>query len=1440
MENVFGLQQSALTVFGGLVGELNAPDIPAGSSPICCDTDFTVGSARTRDGLSSVYQFSGRETGPQNCGSGTQGAGETQWSSPGNITLGDGSFASVSIATPESAVESSGTATNSGLGTAWVNPQNCFSPTLQATSSGVFPYQHLNVSGLGFSIPSSAVITGIQISFNSSIASGARTLVVELDNVSGQGGKSVVVNSSTPQTFTLGGPGDVWGGSPSPSDINLLSFDIGQSGSSTATLSLNNLVVTVFYTTQEISSALFAEQFSFSLSSLPIAGIEVGITGLQAGTPSGSGIVQVQLMKNGVAVGNAKKVNLGASNARIVVGSPTDLWGTTWLNSDVNNTQFGVSIIASNSSAATVSVDLVDCTVFQSAGIFNFNWVSSLDLTEFGGDLLTLALDSTGTLWKEDVTANEGMIAEFFPDITPNSFADGVAEDGRMFIAFSDLQNATDMPRQYDGVNFDRVSQVGPGAPPAIASQNSTYSVAASPNGVTQSPAVGIRRVFWSAAPDTNSAQGNVITVFVSSTAAITKQLAQTGEAIVFLQGIPLMGGQNPNGTYVVTSVGSGQVNGSGGQSPYFTVLSTISVLAQTNDSLAGPTYQLTLATVTTTAPVPNVEVGSQVTLSGIGVPAWDATWTVLFTPNAAQLVITNTSLSGGVATYTFTLVTGSLPSAGEQITITETSNGNGIFNVVNAIIQSATGTQFTVNLNGPNVVSAAESGIAIINGTQFLFEPGSSYVGTGGNPILGNSGGGTLAPTGTLGSGQRMAVVIFKTRNDYITGPSIPVIFSTAGTTTTIVASQIPIGPSDVIARILAFTGANGGNFFYIPDPVTITDAATGQKVTYTSTVVDDNSTTTSTFIFTDAVLLAATGIDVPGNNLFEQIELGDPVGVITYGNRLFWWGEENKVQNLVNPTFDGGYLPNSVALLPLGWTVDAVNGAGGQLRTSPLFGNSYYILNSSGSAQALWGMIEQGAFQDYYKTPIIEANETYGIRATCRCPSGITGSGALNIDLFSPSLNKIFGVFSLALSAMTTAMQKFTGNMLTTAISGQVPADLILRLYLSNVPAGGDCEIDRFDVYPLSQPVLSTQLRASYEGNFEAYDDLTGNLGIGTQNQQPIVSAFTMFDNLYIVKSNSFYETSDNGVTEPFFWTVREISKKVGTCSIHGVNSGEAWELTASQNGIYLFEGGAPVKIMPEIDPIWKTINWNAGKTVWIRNDTNNRKMYVGVPVPTPNQWMPKFPANSNPTTPNVVLVCNYKELMSAGAIEQEGPVRLTFMGDLRTYQLGRKWSAWSIQAGYADFVERDDQTTPLFFCGDTETGKIYKQTAGNFLDDGAGMHCQYVTYPFPKTQEAQALGFGMNMLDAHLMTMLITGSGSVNLTIYPDTLNSPYTDTLASVPVVPTPAYGDTEVPLNETGSRFFVGIEPVNPGDNFEISRIVLALKQAAWSPVRGSN
>ena len=72
-----------------------------------------------------------------------------------------------------------------------------------------------------------------------------------------------------------------------------------------------------------------------------------------------------------------------------------------------------------------------------------------------------LALDETGTLWGE---TSPGVLSQIATGISPNAAASSASLFGREYMAAHDGSFGIDIPRQYDGTNFDRVSQVGPGA----------------------------------------------------------------------------------------------------------------------------------------------------------------------------------------------------------------------------------------------------------------------------------------------------------------------------------------------------------------------------------------------------------------------------------------------------------------------------------------------------------------------------------------------------------------------------------------------------------------------------------------------------------------------------------------------------------------------------------------------------------------------------------------------------------------------------------------------------------------------------------------------------------------------------------------------------------------------------------------------------------------
>ncbi len=178
---------------------------------------------------------------------------------------------------------------------------------------------------------------------------------------------------------------------------------------------------------------------------------------------------------------------------------------------------------------------------------------------------------------------------------------------------------------------------------------------------------------------------------------------------------------------------------------------------------------------------------------------------------------------------------------------------------------------------------------------------------------------------------------------------------------------------------------------------------------------------------------------------------------------------------------------------------------------------------------------------------------------------------------------------------------------------------------------------------------------VRCSKAGDPESYDGVSGLLEAAPGDGTCVRAAFELRGILYLVKERSLYSTQDDGVNEPAAWTVNEISRVVGTPSVNGVDVGEDWAVIAAREGLYIYDGSEPVKISQEIQPIWDSINWDYGDTIWVRVDTRNRRILCGVPI-------------GAATSPSRVLVLDYRSCFNAGEIESLGPYHFsTYNGKL-----------------------------------------------------------------------------------------------------------------------------------------------------------------------------
>jgi len=802
--------------------------------------------------------------------------------------------------------------------------------------------------------------------------------------------------------------------------------------------------------------------------------------------------------------------------------------------------------------------------------------------------------------------------------------------------------------------------------------------------------------------------------------------------------------------------------------------------------SPTGATENGFLVTINT-ASAHGLSVGQSATIAGVGVAGYNGTFPVVSTPTTLQ----------------FTYIAGASGLS---------ASGGGTSSSATATIKTVIAHGFVVG----QLVTTTGIGVASYNGTfPITSVPDSTHftftATTGG---LGASGGGTVSAAGSVDSGVHQVCVIFQTRQGYLTRPG-PATSWTASGGKRAVVNNIPIGPSNVVGRILCFTGAGGASFFY---------TGNGSSLFSGNMVLADNTTTSLVVDFSDAILLAGTNID----NLFKLIELGDCAGVLDYAQRLFWWGERNKMNNWVNLGFDGGFTGPAFPHYPLGWTPDSVFAPGGTDEESFVVWGAAYSIVGNGTTSTR-GLMTQGAVNDSLGAPLIQANTDYTVRARCARNTTLS-QGTLHIHLFSASAGINTTGLQLTSAQLTTGYVEYTAEL--TAPLTTIPSDLILRVYADGTPnSSGQFYIDGIEIFPTTQPVNASLVRASRVEDPESYDGIDGLLSIAENNGQAIRAAFKLRERLYFVKEHSLYATQDDGTNEPSLWSIAEISRKVGTPSVRGVGVGEDWVVIAHRTGLYLFSGGEPIKMSQEIQPTWNQINWQYGHTLWVTVDTKERRIFIGAPF-------------GSATSPNRVLMLDYRDLDSAQDIAGRPPINITYTGRKTATDKTRKWSPWSIAANACALIERTDGTATVAFGGGTPgvggggaTGKIYKLSDTQFSDDGTAIPSYYTTHYFPERAVEQSLSLGAHRKLFSYLTMFVEGAGNLSLTSFTDSPSAPQTQ--QPLPLS-SPSLKDLELPINVLGERVAFQVSTNQSGAWFRLQKFTPSVRVDPWAPVRGLN
>jgi hypothetical protein len=727
---------------------------------------------------------------------------------------------------------------------------------------------------------------------------------------------------------------------------------------------------------------------------------------------------------------------------------------------------------------------------------------------------------------------------------------------------------------------------------------------------------------------------------------------------------------------------------------------------------------------------------------------------------------------------------------------------------------------------------------VAVPNSTTAIYQ---QYGPAGTNTTIG-----TVTPYGQMAPGLHLCQVSFLDRQGGITAPSPPVAFIANGGQYPVV-SNLPIGGSNIVARIVEFTGAQPNvpgelpPFFYIPTPAQLE----GQVVS-TATQVSDNTTTSILMDFSDDTLYAALGISIPGNTLANQIVLDGALSFGKFESRLLTCGQRNRIEEFLNMQFGGGYFPNTPTV-PTGWT----QGTGvGQLIASPT-GPAGFEWQSSTTGMGAAGTIQQGAYQDAYGDPILSPNTQYSFRAKVRYGSSSGQSnGLLNADFYSPTAG-ILATASIAIpSYPASADFEFLEAEFSAKTPTVIPQDTILQVYQSGASVNVDISWTEQSIIYAQDPTIPDVGYASYGSNPAGMDGDTGQFG-PEEDTHALMDFGIIRDTLYMITldpSGRLHETLGSNVTEPSGWQVNEVAANCGTLSAFGLthsqaddtsgSGGDNWLTWPSEGGIMGTAGGLPEKISQEIQPNWNDpsnsntgvqINMQAAQSIWGLNDPVQRLLMFGVPIGTA-------------TAPSEIYVLDYKNLNTWAAIAGSPPFHPSFAGKLIATDNSRKWTHWLRPMNCAARMYRQPgQLTLVFGGGNGYTpgtvagfGNCYTLNPALYTDDDFGqIFPYYTTYAFLDPEKAQALGLKGGRLLMAYVRAYCQGVGQATATYFPDSLENPWA--LATTRTLGSAFYADREFGGGMcTGERIFIKFSssPITGTDNaFVITRVTAYIGNA---------
>ena len=971
------------------------------------------------------------------------------------------------------------------------------------------------------------------------------------------------------------------------------------------------------------------------------------------------------------------------------------------------------------------------------------------------GAIYNLFLDAVGNIWSENITAS--LAPTIIGTVAPGSYAKSVTAFGREYIAFSDGLHGTDVALQWDGTFLDRVTTDGPGTPPTVAN----LALPA----VTLTSLVRASNVVTG---NTGSAHGLKVGNQV--------QIANVVASVIGggISSIVINNEQFPGVATVTTASPHGLVPNN-----YVSLTGILAVTVPGGSPPSAIFRHSGVVTIVTTVPH-GLSNGAYVTVAGCADASFDATYTVqVVGPQTLTATVANTtdstpSASGTTLTLNWPLPFTTTPSYFEVLSCPTATSFQVPISYADCTFNSG-----TVSLQWDGVFYVA----SVPSATEFTYQSyGPDLTAVVGSPVTS-----TATPFGQISPGLHQVQVSFLTRQGYITQPSPPVKFEANGGQY-LAVSNIPVGPANIVARILEFTGAEGSFFYYIPVPAQVS----GQVVS-TATQINDNTTTSVVLDFSDNTLFASLGTSTQGNYLANQIILDSALGFAAFATRLITYGQREVIQNLLNMSFDGGSIGGQIT----GWT-----GTGTLV--------SGHFSEAVGAPN-----LTQGFYEDAYGAPIATPNQQYIARAWMEGSTGCTVTISSVATGFTTS------------ATLTPGPGGWGEAPFSLPMPATIPTDMKLSLVGGGSPIAG--VIDHLSIVYASlgnSPIfLDRYLYGSYVNNPEAFDGVSGEFGV--EENGKVMTEGIIRGNMFVLTRDPggrLHSVQSNGTTEPAGWTVNEVAANCGAMSPFcmtnsqaddgSAGGGEEWLAWMSYAGARIFGGNAPDIISKEITPTWQSINTGAWLTTWALNDPAAKRIYFGVPIGIQPGSSPAVLA----TAPSQIFHMDYKELDGAEQIADSPPIHLTFTGKLSARDHARKWCPWRVPANGAAlmYLNPGGPLFPIFFVGNAAypgtvsggPGNVFTFCDDAYTDDYLGeIFPYYFTAAFASAELEQALQLGGQRHLLYYLQWYALGFGNLTVTPHVNTITNPWPIT-ATLPLRTDPTYDDEWGGGQASGQRIFL--------------------------------